>query len=222
MSGEQQSITVREEQSEAYLEMDRRDEQQIVAELGGAYLDEMVYDIRGEVRLSWAGIKECVRRMGKIKLEKPEVSIQEGKYIIMVKAIDTENKIEMWGGAQQSIMMTKKDGSQEEDPFSFVKCLSKSQRNACRAVVPEIMLQKLIQAHRDAKTGKPQAREESMRDAAISTITEFIQVKPDENRPLVEAMVKSQGWEGMMFFKEMPDEILAFLVTEIDKIEEKP
>jgi hypothetical protein len=142
---------------EIFAEMDKRDEDQILAEIKGKVLEQYVYTIRraGQdiTNLSWAGIKECARRMGHIKILEMDVEEKEDCWICMAKAKDVVNDIELWGSAQQ--MKTMKSGNDMViDQFALQKCVSKAQRNALRTLIPEQFIAGMIQSVLDKKKGK--------------------------------------------------------------------
>jgi hypothetical protein len=226
--------------AEVFKEMDKRDEQQALADIGAldaALLKEMVYEVHGQVQLSWAGVKECARRMGSIRLVDPTIQEDDEKYTVIVKAVDDENHLEFWGVATQRKVMDTRRG-QVPDDYALQKALSKAQRNATRAVIPEAMLQVMIQSFVDAKRGKkktPDTRSvavsgvvvEEERDtytddqieAALHTIKEFIREKPDENRDLVGAMLATKEIDiNEIPPDQIPPDVLAFVVTEINKM----
>jgi len=64
-------IVKSEEQGVLYQELDRRDELQIIQEMEGIILKEYTYTVQGQTKLSWAGIKECIRRMGRVTIDEP-------------------------------------------------------------------------------------------------------------------------------------------------------
>ena len=138
-------------------EIEQRDEAQIVAELAGEQLQEMIYTVEiwdkksrqmlKKPRLSWAGIKEVARGKGNIMLSEPIVTDLEDTIRVMVKATDLERNFTVFGGCQQPRKMKindiAKDGSGEilgshleDDAFAFQKGLSKCQRNALTLCIP--------------------------------------------------------------------------------------
>ncbi|MEW6624582.1 MAG: hypothetical protein AB1420_15910 [Bacillota bacterium] len=129
--------------------MDRRDEEQILKELQGAYLDEFVYSFRlgnrDIVGLSWAGVKEIARKMGNISIKEIKVDETEKSYRVLAKAEDEVRRITMFGVAEQSKKMRLGDGREIDDVFALNKALSKAQRNAIRSVIPELMIKTMMQ-----------------------------------------------------------------------------
>lgn len=252
-----------------FIEMDRRDEHQIIASLEGEVLKEMAYTVKGKHRLSWAGVKECLRRLGRISFGKPEIIDivdAEGNvthYRVLIMATDTLSKVETWAVAQQSVTQTRKDGTVEENPFALPTALSKCQRNAGRQLIPELMIEALITEYLkpangrkklaggeppkpaageraapavvddhapariapDSERGQPPPVEpvtEDQRDAAVATIRNFIKKDQEKNASLVKAMVASQNFndENWLSPDDLPDEVLAYVVKEINVIED--
>lgn len=124
-----------------FREMEKRDEEQILQELRGQVVEEMIYQFPSGGRtitgISWVGIKEIARRYGKIDTQLIEFQDLGESVMFIVKAIDIEKGTGLLGTATQSKMMKRKDGTVEEDPFAVTKALSKAQRNAIRSIIPE-------------------------------------------------------------------------------------
>jgi len=161
--------------TDQFTELEKRDEDQILAELQGKVIEEMFYETKdGKIIVSWVGIKEIARRYGGISMSDPkDVVMQDlGEIVlIMVKATDIKNGYSMLGSSTQGKMMDVhdlgKDGRwikdsetgrylfhKEPDPFVYPKALSKSQRNAIRALIPETYFAKMIEEWRKG-VGKP-------------------------------------------------------------------
>ena len=151
--------------ADQFLEMEKRDEDQILAELQGKVIEEMFYETKdGKIIVSWVGIKEIARRYGGISMSEPKDVVMQDlgeNVLIMVKATDTKNGYSMLGASTQSKLMDihdlddkkrwAKDASgryifhKDPDPFVYPKALSKSQRNAIRALIPETFFAKMIE-----------------------------------------------------------------------------
>ena len=136
--------TEREGKPESYEEfaiMERKDEEQILAELKGHYLEEFVYSFdhagRRVIGLSWAGVKECAYRMGGIDVVDCRVEDKGDYWLVLAKAVDRTTGSGRYGISTQPKKMKLKDGSEQEDLFSLPKALSKAQRNAIRGLIPE-------------------------------------------------------------------------------------
>ena len=149
--------------TEDFRELERRDEEQILAEMEGKYLDEFVYQFQQGGRtvtgLSWAGIKEIAYRMGHITVDLERLEEKETHYVIIVKATDTEKGNSRLGISTQPKTMKRRTGPDEEDQFALQKAMSKAQRNAMRSLMPEEMLKTWISRFLTGKTqGKPPER----------------------------------------------------------------
>jgi len=136
------------ETEEEFEEFEKRDEDQIKAEILGRFLTEYVYQFTsgGQVitGLSWAGVKEAARRLGYIKIEDLKIIDMGDYWIALCKVKDIVNKLEIYGAAQQNKKMKLRDGSEKIDDFSIPKVVSKAQRNAIRSVIPEHIIKEMI------------------------------------------------------------------------------
>lgn len=137
-------------------EIEQKDEGQVLAELAGELISEMVYTVEAydrkakrkvsKARLSWAGTKEVARSRGNIVLTEPIVTDLDTAIRIMVKATDLTRNFTVFGGCQQPHKMKVNDVDDEsgevtgyhyeDDPFCFQKGLSKCQRNALTLCIP--------------------------------------------------------------------------------------
>ena len=138
--------------------MDRADEQQILDELQGHYLTEFVYSFRAGnkdvIGLSWAGVKELAYRYGGIQIESCTIEEKTDFWLVTCKALDIVKKNSRFGVATQSKTMKRKDGSVEIDDFALQKASSKAQRNAIRALMPEIAVKGYIDQFLKERSGK--------------------------------------------------------------------
>ena len=162
--------------SETFIEMDRLDQQQIVLAATGAIIDELIYKVKGQWGLSWAGINHIAFWMGDIKTERG-VSWERIQmfgdriyWSATVRAVNDKYNLASLGTAEAPELMeiyTKDskgnkipDGQGgfekylDPDPFCRRKALSMAQRNAKRAVTPEAVLKKWLQYFVDQKEGK--------------------------------------------------------------------
>lgn len=137
-------------------EIEQKDEAQVLAELAGELINEMVYTVEtydrrtkkhiSRARLSWAGTKEVARSRGNIVLSEPIVTDLEQNIRIMVKATDLTRNFTVFGGCQQPRKMKINDTDKEtgeikgyhyeDDAYCFQKGLSKCQRNALTLCIP--------------------------------------------------------------------------------------
>uniref|UniRef100_A0A6M3LYY6 Uncharacterized protein n=1 Tax=viral metagenome TaxID=1070528 RepID=A0A6M3LYY6_9ZZZZ len=151
MSGEMDSIMLKQ-----IAEIEKRDESQVMAELAGELIEDMIYTVETydrrqkrkvrRVRLSWAGVKEVARSRGNIVLSEPVVTDLDSTIRIMVKATDLTRNFTVFGGCQQlrkmKINHVDPDTGEiagyhlEDDAYCFQKGLSKCQRNALTLCIP--------------------------------------------------------------------------------------
>jgi len=124
--------------------LEKRDEEQILAEAQGNIIKEMFYkfpiDGKQVTGISWVGTKEIARRYGGIKMGLPQVTVLDDQYVCSVQATDVKNDVTLIGSSMQPKNMTLKNGDIKPDRFAYVKVTSKAQRNAIRALVPETFL----------------------------------------------------------------------------------
>ena len=137
-------------------EIEQKDEAQVLAELAGEQLSEMVYTVEvydrrakkkvEKARLSWAGTKEVARSRGNIILSDPVVTDLDTTIRIMIKATDLTRNFTVFGGCQQPRKIKINDVDDktgvvtgyhyEDDQYCFQKGLSKCQRNALTLCIP--------------------------------------------------------------------------------------
>jgi hypothetical protein len=145
--------------------LDKKDEDQILAEMRGDMLSEYVYIIckkhKGTegikcdcpikskmVSLSYAGVKRLVHLRGKIHLELVQFVDKENEFQAIFKATDLVRDLVMYGGAQQA-KKSERFGSTAgasvvTDQFAIAKVISKASRNALRNLIPETEVLTLI------------------------------------------------------------------------------
>ena len=145
-------------------EIEQKDEGQVMAELAGELIEELIYTVDvwdrkkkqtvRKVKLSWAGTKEVARSRGNIVLSEPIVTDLDASIRIMVKATDLTRNFTVFGGCQQPRKMKVWDADQdsgertgshlEDDDYCFQKGLSKAQRNALTLCIPAAYTAKCI------------------------------------------------------------------------------
>ena len=141
----------KEVETEPFTIMEKADEEQVLAELEGNFLEEFVYEFvqngKKVTGLSLAGVRETVRHMNKNKMAKICISDKEPK----IK--ETEEWIEVWVYAKDEINGTgawgvkrqqKKYVSGKLNEFALEQALSKAQRNAQRPLIPENYVKSMI------------------------------------------------------------------------------
>lgn len=133
-------MALRKMEPEDYDLLDKRDEEQILAEIKGNIITEMFYsftiDGRKVTGVSWVGTKEIARQYGNINMDFIKVEETPDSYTAIVKATDTKRGTSLLGTAMQPKTM-KIRGEDKPDRFAYTKAVSKAQRNAIRAIIPE-------------------------------------------------------------------------------------
>jgi len=141
-----------------YSLMERKDENQILAEIKGNVLEEFVYSFpqgnRQITGLSYAGVKQIALKMGNIHCSEPILEENNGIWICKVKAIDVQRNLEMWGVSTQSKFMELRDGRKIKDDFCLQKCVSKAERNALRKLMPEKIIIEMLKEWQKRINGK--------------------------------------------------------------------
>ena len=124
--------------------MEAADNAQIVAEINGEMLKEMVYTVKGKNRLSYAGAKFAAIQLGDIHVRESTVTYNKelDQFEASALAYNANNKLTLPGHAEQPRMMKIWDDKEktkfhlEPDDFARRKAASKSVRNALMAVMP--------------------------------------------------------------------------------------
>lgn len=161
-------IVVRVEDKQPYELMERKDEEQILAEMRqGGVIDEYFYSFPQKGRqvtgISYAGIMALAQQRGDFQLGELSISDFGDCYIAKVKAKDNQTGVEAWGVASQSKFMriselyAKKIGAKPKgipDEFAITKVASKATRNAYRRLLPEKVVIKLMEDWKKKTQGK--------------------------------------------------------------------
>ena len=168
-------MALRNQPPEAYELLDQRDEAQILAEIKGQIINEMFYSFRiggKEVTgISWVGTKEIARQYGNVHMDFVDLKDMDTEYMAIVRATDTRTGTGMLGTSIQSKQMEihdlDKDGKWlkdengryithlEPDKFASTKAISKAQRNAIRAIIPERFLIEMYEQFKKGGTPEP-------------------------------------------------------------------
>jgi hypothetical protein len=124
--------------------LEERDEAAMIADLQGRAIDKLFYEInlRGQlqVTLSWPGVKYFTLGQGHISIEQVQLSETPEKYRAIAWALDKQRDVRVMGAAEQSKLMSLKDGTKVPDEFALPKVVSKAQRNALRSLIPETLI----------------------------------------------------------------------------------
>ena len=161
--------------SEVFLEMDRQDQLQIVAEAMGAVVEELVYVVQGKKGLSYKGVNLIAFYMGDIGVEPwvdwQRIQMEDQMYwSATVRGCNERYNLTALGTAEVPEQMEVYDRDEkggktpdgrggfkshlEFDRFCRRKALSMAQRNAKRAVMPEAMIKKWLDYFWDKKQGR--------------------------------------------------------------------
>ncbi len=160
---------------DVYMEMDRRDQLQIVAEAMGEVVEELVYVVQGKKGLSYKGVNTIGFYMGDLGVEEwvdwQRIQMGEQMYwSATVRGYNERYNLKALGTAEAPEMMEVYDRDDKKnkipdgkggfkthlefDRFCRRKALSMAQRNAKRAVIPEPVLLKWLNYFWDKKQGK--------------------------------------------------------------------
>jgi len=128
-----------------YQIMDRRDENQILSEMRGEVLEDLVYDItlsgRRVTNLSYAGIKEAIRRRGSLEILDVKIEETESTIRALVKVRDLQNRIDVLGASE----------ADKQKPFAYTLAVNKAERNAFAKLIPAKWLATLIDEYLQQK-----------------------------------------------------------------------
>lgn len=135
-----------------YQEMDVRDEAQILSEMRGEILGEMVYDItisgRRVTNLSYNGVKEAIRRRGSLEILDVKTEESDSTIRALVKVRDLQNRIDVLGASE----------SDKSKPFAYTLAINKAERNAFAKLIPAKWFATLIDEYLQQKNGRHETR----------------------------------------------------------------
>ncbi len=151
--------------SDLFIEFERKDEQQIMAEIQGAAIEEFIYEFKqgGQTvtGLSLSGVMAVAQNLGGITMSQPvwseSTDHEDGTPTITcdISATDHKTGMSVWGDATQRWFEKRRDGSTSYDKFARSKALSKAQRNAVRKLIPEKLATQMIRHFREGNGGQP-------------------------------------------------------------------
>ncbi len=183
-----------QDQENPYELMERKDDEQILAELQGRFLDEYVYEFPQDGKtvtgLSWIGTKEASREYGGIQvpLEKLRIVEENDKSItVALESRDIFTGTSRIGVKRQPKMIRMRDGSVKENPFYLEQAVSKAQRNAINAVIPYTFVKAWIQLKRKGAT--PQERQQ-----ATEQIQQIKEQAVDQKKIQIASLLKKLGY----------------------------
>lgn len=140
-------------EGEVFATFDRLDDNQILAEMRGELIEEYVYrftqDGHEVTGLTWKGTKEAARQMGGVQVDLLQGPLYtEETVAFIVKATDVKTASSRLGMKVQPLAeKLLRDNTTRPDRFASEKALSKAQRNAIRALLPEDLMARLIEEY---------------------------------------------------------------------------
>jgi hypothetical protein len=133
---------------EVFHEMERRDESQILAEMRGELIEDLVYsvDIQGRrvTNLSYAGVKEAIRRRGNLEILEVRTEETSDEIRALVRVRDHENRIDVLGASS----------AEKKKPFAYTLAVNKAERNAFAKLIPARWYAVLIDEYLERMKGK--------------------------------------------------------------------
>ena len=181
-------------------EIEQRDDDQILAELAGEYVEDFIYEITDKktkkriVKLSWSGTREMARFRGNITLDEPMITDNDGYVRVVVRGTDLTRNFSVFGGCHQPKKMKVKIfdeqdqpmGFQEQDdPYYFTKALSKAQRNVLQSVIPANFTARMIDSFL-LKAGRAPLKQLAKPKAATKPRINTEVIDPTEFKSLLE------------------------------------
>lgn len=137
------------ERTEIFQDFDKRDENQILAEIRGEILEDLVYDItlagRRVTNLSYAGVKEAIRRRGSLEILEVKTEETEATIRGLVKVRDLQNRIDVLGASE----------ADKTKPFAYTLAINKAERNAFAKLIPAKWLATLVDDFLQQKKAEP-------------------------------------------------------------------
>ena len=152
---------------EVFQTMERRDENQILAEMQGELVEELVYDIQIQGRrvtnLSYAGVKEATRRRGNIEILEVRTEESDNEIRALVRVRDHDNRIDVLGAS----------AAEKSKPFAYTLAVNKAERNAFAKLIPAkgyaVLIDEWLQRHGQKPT-QPQPQPSTPTEKPIETV----------------------------------------------------
>lgn len=118
--------------------LDRKDENQILAEMRGEILEDLVYDVtiggKRVTNLSYAGVKEAIRHRGNTEILDVQTEEAGEEIRALVRVRDLENRIDVLGASS----------AEKGKPFAYTLAVNKAERNAFAKLIPAKWLAILV------------------------------------------------------------------------------
>jgi len=134
---------------QVFQQMDRLDENQILAEMRGELIEEFVYSIqlggKEVTNLSYAGVKEAIRRRGQVEQLEVRGFEDEKEYHALVRLRDLTSRVDVLGAAS----------AEKNKPFAYVLAFNKAERNAFAKLIPAKLIAALIHEYTERMKPKP-------------------------------------------------------------------
>jgi len=171
-------------EQDQFTEMERRDEEQILAEIQGKVIDEMFYEFKMGGRtvtgISFVGTKEIARRYGKIETEFVTLQDLGDQWMSVFKATDKQTGTTLTGSSTILKIRVKRDGTEEPNTFAIQTVNSKAQRNAIRAVIPETYILEMIKAWKNRNKGTIKPEPQKPAPKKVESSSKVVQKPPKE------------------------------------------
>jgi len=127
-------------------EFEKRDDEQILAAMRGEIVRSWVYSFtyqgRTVTNLSYAGVKEAIRRRGNVDIypcqccNKPvHIEETEDELRAIIKVWDLNNNVKVLGAGS----------ARKKEPYAWVLAVNKAERNGFRKLLPEKQIALLIE-----------------------------------------------------------------------------
>jgi len=181
-------------QPNEYQIMEKQDEDQILSEMKGEFLQQYVYSFKQGNRditsLSYIGIKEAIRKRGHIQIIEQTVTEADGKIRALVKVHDLANDIDVLGASE----------AETDKPFAYVLAVNKAERNAFAKLVPAKLFAELI-AEKLGKKPVSTNKEVAGAGAQIpKDVTPPASTTPTEKVPLT---YQIEGWINPVVYQQL-------------------
>lgn len=157
-----------------YQIMDAHDEAQILSEIRGEVLEDLVYDIQiGSKRvtnLSYAGIKEAIRKRGSLEILDVKTEESESTIRALVKVRDLQNRIDVLGASE----------ADKTKPFAYTLAINKAERNAFAKLIPAKWLATLVDDYLQQKgNGRKEPKTTPQTNKPIQTPFKHMELNPE-------------------------------------------
>lgn len=171
-----------EDRTQIFQVLDRRDENQILAEMRGEIIEDLVYDvtIQGKrvTNLSYAGVKEAIRHRGNLKILDVHTEETDKEIRALVKVQDLQNCIEVLGASS----------AEKEKPFAYTLAVNKAERNAFAKLIPAKWLATLVDEYLNRK-----GQTDSRRSQKPENVTPTPQSETTPHVPITKDPLQMEG-----------------------------